>query len=108
MKAMLKKLMAVALSAFAGFTGIQADQNDMFLLVADEHDDAQQAVQRGEIKSYSEIKRMVEGQLNGRVVDLKLRRTNKGWQYFLRVSTQKGRVVAAVVDARTGRILTTN
>ena len=46
MKAMLKKLMAVALSAFAGFTGIQANQNDMFLLVADEHDDAQQAVQR--------------------------------------------------------------
>ncbi len=75
---------------------------------SDEHDDAQKAVQRGEIKAFSEIKRVVEERLGGRVVDLKLRRTNRGWQYFLRVSRENGRIVAAVVDARTGKILTTS
>jgi len=104
---MLNKLLIAVLGLFAGSAGPSADPPDGFTLIADEHDDAQQAVRRGEIKSYSEIRRMVEGRLQGRVVDLKLKRTNKGWQYFLRVSTNEGRVVAAVVDARTGRILTT-
>jgi len=73
----------------------------------DEHDDALGAIKRGEIMSYSQIKRSVESRLGGRVVDLKLRRTNQGWQYFLRVSRKDGRVVAAVVDAKTARILST-
>lgn len=73
----------------------------------DEHDDALQAIKRGEIMSYSQIKRAVEGRLGGRVVDIKLRRTNRGWQYFLRVSRKDGRVVAAVVDAKSARILST-
>ncbi|MBL4789113.1 MAG: PepSY domain-containing protein [Kordiimonadaceae bacterium] len=74
-------------------------------LVVDEHDDALQAIKRGEIMSYSQIKKIAERQLKGRVVDLKLRRTNRGWQYFLRISRNDGHVVAAVVDAKTGKIL---
>jgi len=74
----------------------------------DEHDDALAAIKRGEIMSFSQIKRVVESRLGGRVVDLKLRRTNQGWQYFLRVSRKDGRVVAAVVDAKTARILSTS
>ncbi len=73
--------------------------------VADEHDDALKAIKRGDIMSYAQIKKSVEKKLNGRVVDIKLRRTNRGWQYFMRVSTKKGRVVAAVVDARNGRVI---
>lgn len=73
----------------------------------DEHDDALKAIKRGEIMSYSQIKRSVENRLGGRVVDIKLRRTNRGWRYFLRVSRKDGRVVAATVDAKSARILST-
>jgi uncharacterized membrane protein YkoI len=73
----------------------------------DDHDDALKAIKRGEVMSYSQIKRAVQDKLGGRVVDIKLRRTNRGWQYFLRLSRSSGRVVAAVVDAKTGRILST-
>jgi len=80
---------------------------ERFTAGRDEHDDALQAIKRGEIMSYSQIKRSVESRLGGRVVDIKLRRTNRGWQYFLRVSRKDGRVVAATVDAKTARILST-
>ena len=85
--------------------GLQAFE--LVRMVRDEHDDALKAIKRGEIMSFSQIKRSVESRLGGRVVDIKLRRTNRGWQYFLRVSRKDGRVVAAVVDAKTARILST-
>lgn len=111
MKHMLHKLMIIVLGFLAGlplFTLSAPAANAQATRSSDEHDDAQKAVRRGEIKSYAEIKRLVEERLDGRVVDLKLRRTNLGWQYFLRISKENGRVVAAVVDAKTGKILTTN
>ena len=73
----------------------------------DEHDEALKAIKRGEIMSYSQIKRSVESRLGARVVNLRLRRTNNGWRYYLRLSRQDGRVVAATVDAKTGRIIRT-
>ena len=87
--------------------GEQARPPVRYVAGRDEHDDALQAIKRGEIMSYSQIKRVVEGRLGGRVVDIKLRRTNRGWQYFLRVSRKDGRVVATVVDAKSARILST-
>ena len=72
---------------------------------ADEHDDAREALRRGDIRPYSEIKRIVESQVDGRVVGQKLRRTNRGWQYDLRVRPKNGRVMVLVVDAKTGRII---
>ncbi len=111
MRNLLYKLMIAAVGLLAGISVLvwpASAANAQSSRASDEHDDAQKAVQRGEIKAFSEIKKMVEEKLGGRVVDLKLRRTNRGWQYFLRVSRENGRVVAAVVDARTGKILTTN
>lgn len=111
MRNLLHKLTIASMGLLAGFFVHMwpvNTANAQSSRASDEHDDAQKAVQRGEIKSFSEIKKMVEEKLGGRVVDLKLRRTNRGWQYFLRVSRENGRVVAAVVDARTGKILTTN
>ncbi len=77
------------------------------VVLVDDHDDALKAIKRGEIMSYSQIKRSVQSRLGGRVVDIKLRLTNRGWQYFLRLTRKDGRVVAAVVDGATGRILST-
>ncbi|MCK0068700.1 PepSY domain-containing protein [Kordiimonas laminariae] len=76
-------------------------------VAADEHDEALKAIKRGDIMSYSQIRKIVQSKLKGRVVNIQLRRTNRGWQYFMRVSKNNGRVVAAVVDARNGKILST-
>lgn len=70
-----------------------------------EHDDAREALRRGDILPYSRIKKIVESQVDGKVVGQKLRRTNRGWQYDLRVRPQNGRVIVLVVDARTGAIV---
>lgn len=76
-----------------------------FSAVADEHDDAREALKRGDIMPYSAIKRIVEGQVDGKVVGQKLRRTNRGWQYDLRVRPQNGRVMVLVVNAKNGEIV---
>ena len=73
--------------------------------IADEHDDAREALRRGDILPYSAIKRIVEGQVDGKVVGQKLRRTNRGWQYDLRVRPQNGRVMVVVVNAKNGAIV---
>lgn len=73
--------------------------------VADEHDDAREALKRGDILPYSAIKRIVESQVDGKVVGQKLRRTNRGWQYDLRVRPKNGRVMVVVVNAKNGNIV---
>ncbi len=73
----------------------------------DEHDDVLQAIKRGELMSYAKIKRIAEAKLQGVVVGQKLRRTNRGWQYDLRVRRKDGKVMVAIVDARTGEIVAT-
>ena len=71
----------------------------------DEHDDAREALKRGDILPYSAIKRIVESQVDGKVVGQKLRRTNRGWQYDLRVRPKNGRVMVVVVNAKNGSIV---
>lgn len=73
--------------------------------VVDEHDDAREALRRGDILPYSAIKRIVESQVDGKVVGQKLRRTNRGWQYDLRVRPKNGRVMVVVVNAKNGSIV---
>ncbi len=73
----------------------------------DEHDDVLQAIKRGELMSYAKIKRIAESKLQGVVVGQKLRRTNRGWQYDLRIRRKDGKVLVAIVDARTGEIVAT-
>jgi len=100
--------LCVALAAAFALLGEGAWAFERYAVAGrDDHDEALQAIKRGEIMSYSQIKRVVEDRLGGRVVDIKLRRTNRGWQYFLRVSRKNGRIVAAVVDAKSARILST-
>ncbi|WP_262694843.1 PepSY domain-containing protein [Kordiimonas aquimaris] len=82
------------------FAGISVQQ-----ALADEHDDAREALRRGDILPYSQIKRIVESQLDGKVVGQKLRRTNRGWQYDLRLRPPNGRVMVLVVNAKNGNII---
>lgn len=107
---MIKKITRILLAA-AAFCIFQPVGNyaaeARILQNRDEHDEALQAIKRGEIMSYSQIKRSVENRLGARVVNLRLRRTNNGWRYYLRLSRKDGRVVAATVDAKNGRIIRT-
>lgn len=73
--------------------------------LADEHDDAREALRRGDILPYSQIKRIIESQLDGKVVGQKLRRTNRGWQYDLRLRPPNGRVMVLIVNAKNGSII---
>ncbi|MFC3053605.1 PepSY domain-containing protein [Kordiimonas pumila] len=73
----------------------------------DDQDAALKALKNGDILPYAKIKKKVEKQLGGQVVGSNLRRTNKGWQYDLRVRRDNGKVMVAIVDAATGAILLT-
>ena len=76
--------------------------------VFDEHDDALKAIRNGEVLPYSKIKRTTEKKLKGKIVGERLRRTNRGWVYELRVrENNSGRVLFVVVDAANGAILRT-
>lgn len=79
----------------------------VFASAADEHDDVLRAIKRGELMSYAKIKRIAEAKLDGVVVGQKLRRTNRGWQYDLRVRRKDGKVLVAIMNARTGEIVAT-
>jgi len=70
-----------------------------------EQDDALEMMKRGEILSYSKIRDIVRTRIGGRLVGERLRHTNSGWVYEVRVRQKDGRVVFAIIDAKTGRIL---
>lgn len=104
----MKRLFGILIVVFCLFAVPQTGDG-IFLprvvAAADEHDDAREALKRGDILPYSRIKKIVESQVNGKVVGQKLRRTNRGWQYDLRVRPENGRVMVLVVDARNGSIV---
>ncbi len=70
-----------------------------------EQDDALKMMKRGEILPYSRIRSIVRKELGGTLVGEKLRRTNSGWVYEVRVRRSDGRVMFAILDAKTGRII---
>lgn len=82
----------------AAFRGVIAAQGN------DEHDAVMKALRRGEIMSLARIKNIAQSRLNGVVVSQRLRRTNRGWLYYLRLRQGDGNVISAVLDAKTGEI----
>lgn len=68
-----------------------------------EQDAALQAMQRGEILPYAKIRKRAEQTFKGQLVGERLRRSNKGWVYEVRVRQGDGRVVFGLLDAATGK-----
>lgn len=104
----MKRILGILFIIFCWFAVPLTDNTYMVnraQAIADEHDDAREALRRGDILPYSRIKKIVESQVDGKVVGQKLRRTNRGWQYDLRVRPKNGRVMVLVVDARNGTIV---
>ncbi len=73
--------------------------------VDDDHDDALKAIKRGEILSYDRIRSIAERELGGKMVGERLRRTNRGWVYEVRVRRNDGKVVFAIINAGSGKIV---
>ena len=70
---------------------------------AREQDAALQAIQRGEILPYAKIRKRAEQTFKGQLVGERLRRSNMGWVYEVRVRQNDGRVVFGLLDAATGK-----
>lgn len=62
-------------------------------------------VERGELKSLSDVLRTVEPKLPGTVVGIEIERKNETWVYEFRTTDRGGRLFDVYVDAATARIL---
>jgi uncharacterized membrane protein YkoI len=71
---------------------------------ARDHDAVRHAVERGEIRSLSDILAAVRGKLPGEVVGVEIEQKNGRWLYEFRIVDGQGRLLEAIVDARTGEI----
>lgn len=72
-----------------------------------DHDDAREAVARGEALPLSEILRIVRRVEPGEVIEVELERNDGRLEYEIEVLTPRGRVRKVTLDARTGAILET-
>jgi uncharacterized membrane protein YkoI len=71
---------------------------------AHDHDRIRRAVERGEIRSLTEIHDVVRDKLPGRIVRTEVERIHGRWIYEFRVVDTKGRLFDVHVDAQTGEI----
>ncbi len=72
-----------------------------------DHDEAREAVERGEALPLSEILRIVRRVEPGEVIEVEFERDDGRLEYEIEVLTPSGRVRKVTLDARTGAILET-
>ena len=76
--------------------------------LANDQDEARRLMREGKIMNYTQIKRRAEQMFKGRVVGQDLRsRGRSGWVYDLRIQRTDGQVLAVLMDARSGQVLST-
>ena len=68
------------------------------------HDEVRRAVERGEIRPLAEIRDAIRDKLPGEIVGVEIERKRGRWLYEFRVIDQRGRLLEAYVDARSGEI----
>lgn len=71
---------------------------------ARDHDAVRGAVERGEIRSLTDILTAVRGKLPGEIVGVEIEQKNGRWLYEFRAVDAKGRLFEIYVDARSGEI----
>lgn len=69
-----------------------------------ERDEVRHAVERGEIRSLSDILAAVRDKLPGEIAGVEIERKNGRWLYEFRVVDDKGRLFEVYVDAKTAAI----
>jgi uncharacterized membrane protein YkoI len=77
------------------------------VLARGDHDDAREAVRRGDALPLSEILRIVRNAEPGDVIEVELEREHGRLEYEIEVLTRTGQVRNVTLDARTGAILET-
>ena len=66
---------------------------------------AREAVERGDVKEYTELKRTINNQFKGRIIRVELDKRWRRWFYELRLLEDDGRVIEIEVDANNLQIL---
>ena len=69
-----------------------------------EQDEVHGAVERGEIRSLTDILNDIRGKLPGDVVGVEIEEKDGHWVYEFRTIDSKGRLFEVYVDARTSKI----
>lgn len=70
-----------------------------------DHDQALEAYEHGEIRSLADIMRALHKKVGGQVVDVTLDHTGGQWTYVLTVITDAGKRVQLSVDAKSMEII---
>jgi len=86
----------VVLAAFALVAPVPAKAQD--------HDAVRQAVERGDIRSLTDILAALHGKLPGDLVGVKIEQKSGHWLYKFRAIDSKGRMFEIYVDAHTAAI----
>lgn len=94
-------LILMALTGFLGFS------SDMPAQAQSDQKSARDAADAGKTKPLSGILRTVKREVPGQVLDVQLNKSSRPWTYRIRIRSDKGNVVLVVVDAESGRILST-
>lgn len=94
----LTLMIAVALPVTAPAVATQSRAQD--------HDRAYKATKAAGLLPYSRIIKIAEKATSGKIISQKLVRTNiNNWIYQLRIRKKDGRIAFAVIDAKTGKVL---
>jgi uncharacterized membrane protein YkoI len=71
----------------------------------DDHERARRALQRGEIRSLTEIMAELRPRLDGDVIEVELEKGSGGYLYKFKILPLSGRLWEVYVDAATGKII---
>lgn len=71
----------------------------------DDHIEARELLQRGEIVPLARILDVVQQRVPGDVIEVELEREDGRWEYKVKVLTPTGRVRKLYLDARNGAVL---
>lgn len=71
----------------------------------EDHEEAREAVQSGQIRPLRTILESLERSHPGRVLEVELERHREQWMYEVKLLQPDGRVVKLRLDARTGDVL---
>jgi len=91
--------------SLTGFTIAVMPSAGLWQAAADEnHDAARTAVERGEIRSLTEVLKDVRGKLPGDIIGVEIEQEDGRWLYEFRLVDGKGHLFEAYVDPRNGKI----
>nr|WP_186363367.1 PepSY domain-containing protein [Rhizobium sp. ACO-34A] len=84
--------------------GVHAEEDHFHADTDDDRDRIRESVEKGEIKSLADLRRIVLDRVSGKIVSTEIDRKDKRLIYEFRVLSTAGRLVEVEVDAASGLI----